>query len=80
MPCPVNTLDMAYEISLKDKVAVVTGGGGGIGSEICRTLAFQAFNCALNCGAARLIETDVGGRLRECRSKEIPTEQGNDDD
>jgi 3-oxoacyl-[acyl-carrier protein] reductase len=30
---------MAYEISLKDKVAVVTGGGGGIGSEISRTLA-----------------------------------------
>lgn len=30
---------MAYEISLEGKVAVVTGGGGGIGSAISRTLA-----------------------------------------
>ena len=30
---------MAYEISLEGKVAVVTGGGGGIGSAICATLA-----------------------------------------
>lgn len=39
-------------ITLSDKVAVVTGGGGGIGSEICRVLA-QA--------GARVVITHRGG-------------------
>jgi len=56
---------MAYEITLKDKVAVVTGGGGGIGSEICRTLAEAGASVVLTYRRSKEQAEEVAAGLAE---------------
>jgi 3-oxoacyl-[acyl-carrier protein] reductase len=56
------------EMSLLGKVAVITGGGGDIGSEICRTLA--AFG-------TQVIITHHGGTGQERAEKVLKTLDGN---
>ncbi len=50
------------DLGLKDKVAIVTGGGGGIGAQTCRTLAEEGAHVAvvdLNLENARKIADEV---------------------
>ncbi|MGI6113624.1 MAG: SDR family NAD(P)-dependent oxidoreductase [Mahellales bacterium] len=54
---------MAFEISLKGKTAMVTGGSRGIGAEICRQLAIAGANVIINynrsTGAAQRLEKEL---------------------
>jgi 3-oxoacyl-[acyl-carrier protein] reductase len=54
---------MAYQISLNNKVAVVTGGGGGIGSEISRTLAEAGASVVLTYRKSKEQTEEVAGGL-----------------
>ncbi len=56
---------MPFEISMQGQVALVTGGGGGIGSIICRKLA-QA--------GARVIITDVNLQAARAVAESLPGE------
>lgn len=59
---------MAFEISLKDKVALVTGGARGIGAEVCRQMAIAGANIIINYyhsdadrNAAAVLESELLG-------------------
>jgi glucose 1-dehydrogenase len=55
-------------LSFKNKTAIVTGAGQGIGFEICRQLALNGANVLLN---------DVDGSLADRASQKIVNENGN---
>ena len=58
---------MAGMMRFENKVALVTGGGGGIGSAICRRLAAEG---------ARVVVTDVDGQAAEAVAQTIRAEGG----
>lgn len=54
---------------LKDKVAIVTGGGGGIGGATCRRFAEEGTKVAvfdIDFAAAERVAADIGGKAFAC--------------
>lgn len=49
VPLLQHSSDMPFEISLKGKLAMVTGGGRGLGIAIARSLATAGADLALTC-------------------------------
>jgi len=59
---------------LKDKVVIVTGGGGGIGGATCRRFAEQGAKVAVfdrDAGAAERVATEIGATAFACDIGEI---------
>jgi len=56
-------------MKLENKIAVVTGGAGGIGAALCRALAANGAKVVvsdLNLDAANVIADEIGGEAIEC--------------
>jgi len=66
---------------LKDKVAIVTGGGGGLGEGICLCLAQEGAHVAVSDIDKQLADT-VAGKVREkgCRALAVKTDVSREDD
>ena len=58
---------MAFEISLKGKVALVTGGARGIGAEICRQLAIAGADIVANYNRSDASRNAVGKLEQEIK-------------